>query len=242
MIKGIFSAEEATASTFRNWKARLFLAAGLLLAVGCTIVVPVEEIPTNTPTTDTKTTTPVKVDEYPPQGVTRDPAITPFLIGTPTPFDTPTPAEINTPTPEVAKTPITPDGGTSTVRRIPDTPTPEPGQLLPKNTVALVMAVKGGNNSGALKTIVTEPGTGTYHGIASIALESSSISVVLYLPDSEEATVTDSYSSLRYVPHFKRSYTVDGRLYVSNKFTNGGSMTISEYNTNSLSRISEWGT
>jgi len=104
------------------------------------------------------------------------------------------------------------------------------------------MAVRGGSSTGTLKTLVTAPGTGTVTGTASIKLETTSKSVVLYLPDSGDTTVINSYSSPSYAPHFKRPYTVEDRLYVSDKYTNGGAMTISEYATEDFSRSAEWGT
>jgi hypothetical protein len=114
--------------------------------------------------------------------------------------------------------------------------------LLPKNTLALVMAVSGGNSSSTLKTIINDSTSGAMIGTKFIQLESSSKSVVLYLPDTGETTVINSYSSPSYAPHFKRPYTIDDRLYVSNKYTNGGKLTITEYDTADLSRESEWGT
>jgi len=40
--------------------------------------------------------------------------------------------------------------------------------------------------------------------------------------------VFDTYSSPNYAPRFKRPYTVEVRLYVSNKSTNGGALSITE--------------
>ena len=89
---------------------------------------------------------------------------------------------------------------------------------------------------------MTTPGTNKVTGTALINLESSSKSVILYRPDTGNATVIDSYSSPSYAPHFKRPYTVDDQLFVSNKFTNGGAMTITEYATDEFNCKSEWGT
>ena len=165
----------------------------------------------------------------------------------PPPADTPAPAETSsygdyaTPGPTVARRTV-PNEGDSTTRRMPDTPVPEPAQLLPRNTVALVMAVSGGSSSSTLKTIVNDSTTGAMLGTKFIQLESSSKSVVLFLPDTGESTVITSYSSPSYAPNFKRPYTIDDRLYISGKFTNGGAMTITEYDTDDLSRGAEWGT
>ena len=134
----------------------------------------------------------------------------------------------------------TPDSGISTPR-IPNTPVPEPEDLLPNNTLALVMAIRGGSSSGTLNTLQTDRGSGAVIGAASIELESTSKSVVLFLPDSGETTVINSYTSPSYAPHFKRPYTVEDRVYISDKYTDGGAMTISEYATEDFSRSAEWG-
>lgn len=89
---------------------------------------------------------------------------------------------------------------------------------------------------------MTTLGTNKVTGTAFINLESSSKSVIFYWPDTGNATVIDSYSSPSYAPHFKRPYTVDDQLFVSNKFTNGGAMTITEYDTDKFNRKSDWGT
>jgi hypothetical protein len=184
---------------------------------------------------------------------TEDPTFTPPTGDTPAPGETPpfseptnttTSVEPSDGTPEAAaaRRTIPSNRGDNTTRRIPDTPVPEPVDLLPNNTLALVMAVSGGSSSSTLKTIVNDATSGTMLGTKFIQLESSSKSVVLYIPDTGESTVIVSYSSPSYAPNFKRPYTVDDRLYISGKFTNGGAMTITEYDTDDLSRAAEWGT
>ena len=101
------------------------------------------------------------------------------------------------------------------------------------------MAVSGGSSSGTLKTIVNDFTSGAMLGTKFIQLESSSKSVVLYVPDSGETKVIDSYSSPGYAPHFKRPYTVEDVLYASNKFTDTGAMAITQYDTDDLSRDAE---
>ena len=242
MVKGIFAAKQATARPSKSWKAVLLLGAGLLLAVACTIPATPENDLAADSLKDLTTSAPVD---------TLSPIDTPPPVDTPSPSDTPTPVAkaaaadsdaAETPEPEKTGRRPVPTSGDTTVRRIPDTPVPAPAKLIPVNTVALVMAVKGGSSSSTLKTIINDSSTGAMLGTKFIALESSSKSVVLYLPESGEATVIDSYSSPSYAPHFKRPYTVDDRLYVSNKFTNGGALSITEYDTDTLSRKSEWGT
>ena len=66
--------------------------------------------------------------------------------------------------------------------------------------------------------------------------------MVLYVPESGESTVMINYTSPSYAPHFRRPYTVDGHLYISDKYTSGGAMTITEYDTDTLDRRQEWGT
>jgi len=225
--------KEATAIIFEGWNALRLLVFGLLFAVACTTTIPAEDDVVTQPSVQTATRSPQS------NGDTSAPTETPALVQQPTiAASDPT----NTPVAEAANRRPPPNNGGGLVRRIPDSQIPEPSQLLPSNTLALVMAVQGGSSSGTLKTIVSDSSTGEMLGTKFIALESSSKSVVLYLPETGEATVIDSYSSPSYAPHFKRPYTVDGRLYVSNKFTDGGAMTISEYDTESLNRISEWGT
>ncbi|MDA1127923.1 MAG: hypothetical protein O2913_04385 [Chloroflexi bacterium] len=218
MLNQSIFAERVRASAFGYWRSGLLLGAGILLILGCTTAVPVE--------------------------VDNDNSV---------PTDTPTPTASQQPSADGGGPTETTDSGTTTLRplpntdessarRIPDDPAPDLSKLLPKNTLGLVMAVNGGSSSSTLKTIVQNPGSGAVEGVASIKLESSSKSVVLYLPDTGESTVINSYSSPSYAPHFKRPYTVDDRLYVSDKYTNGGAMTITEYATDDLSRAAEWGT
>lgn len=138
-----------------------------------------------------------------------------------------------------------PSSGSSDVQRVPPSPTPDVVQaedFLPKDTIGLVLAVSGGSNTTTVKTLVQDPGTGEGLGTKFIDLETSSRSVVMYLPDSGDATVINSYSSPSYAPHFKRPYTVGGRLFVSDKYTNGGAFSLTEYDPASLDRLSEWGT
>ncbi len=206
------------------WKAPLILSLALVLAIACTTTVEVTSTPTGSET-------PARVGDEP----------------TPTPTPVPTkqgstPQPIGeTPDGDSGRRPI-PNTGDSDVRRIPDTPTPTPEQILPKDTLGLILAVSGSSSTGTVKTLVTAPGTSTVTGTAFIGLESTSKSVVLFRADTGDATVIDSYTSPSYAPHFKRPYTVDDRLYVSNKFTNGGAMSITEYDTDDFSRESEWGT
>ncbi|NQW23861.1 MAG: hypothetical protein HQ475_10500 [SAR202 cluster bacterium] len=218
MFKGIFLAKEVTASIFKRWNALLLLGVGVfLLAAACTSTVPAEKPGATPPPTSITTPEPLSDD------------------GTPS-VNTP-----NTPEPGADRRPI-PNDGDSTTRRIPETPVVESNQLLPSNTLALVLAISGGSSASTLKTIVNDSSTGEMLGTKFIALESSSKSVVLYLPDSGEVTVLNSYTSPSYAPHFKRPYTVNDHLYLSDKYTNGGSMTITEYSTSDLSREAEWGT
>ena len=247
MAKGIPFASEATARGFKNWKAALLLGAGLFFAVACTTTGALEgesatPRSTNATTLATQIATPA-TDITTPESKSDDVPLAPG--DTPAPDKQPAAGDgeaSNTPEPVAAVRRPLPNSGQSTARRIPDTPVREPAQLLPKNTLALVMAVSGASSSSTLKTIINDSSTGAMLGTKFIRLESSSKSVVLYLPESGETTVLDSYSSPSYAPHFKRPYTVDGRLYVSNKFTNGGALSITEFDTATLARGPEWGT
>ena len=103
------------------------------------------------------------------------------------------------------------------------------------------MAFSGGSSFSTLKTIVNDSTSGAMLGTEFIQLESISKSVVLFVPDNGESTVIVSYYSPSYSPNFKQPYTVDDHLYISGKLTNGGAMTITEYDTADLSRAAEWG-
>lgn len=231
--------------SLKIWRATLLLGAGLLLFAACTV-----EDPANSESPNDGTSTPS--DVQPPAQNAEDPNFTPPPGNTLGPDETPGASErANTATPvssdgtneaAIIRRSIPNKGGDNTTRRIPDTPVPEPVDLLPNNTLALVMAVRGGSSSSTLKTIVNDATSGAMLGTRFIQLESSSKSVVLYLPDTGESTVIVSYSSPSYAPNFKRPYTVDDHLYISGKFTNGGAMTITEYDTADLSRAAEWGT
>lgn len=252
----------------KYWQAALLLLAGILVSVACVVEVTPEldgggtdpnEKDTQSADTGTPTTsladktqsggTPVPSRDAVEHPVTETPEPQTSSLadktdsgGTPAPNRNAVEYPVTeTPEPQTTRRSV-PATEPGTVLRIPNSPTPEPDVLLPKNTLALVMAVSGGSGSSTLKTIVNDSTSGAMIGTKFIQLESSSKSVLLYLPDTGETTVIDSYSSPSYAPHFKRPYTVDDRLYVSNKYTNGGQLTITEYDTADLSRESEWGT
>ncbi len=232
-MKIITPVMKTTASIFKSWIGPLLLVAGLIFAVACTTTIPAEDDVVTQPSVETATPSPQS------NGDTSAPAETPPMVQPTSPVAS---EPANTPEAETANRRPPPNSGEVPVRRIPNTPVPEPSQLLPSNTLALVMAVKGGSSSGTLKTIVSDSSTGEMLGTKFIQLESSSKSVVLYLPESGDTTVMSSYTSPSWAPHFKRPYTVDDRLYISDKFTSGGAMTITEYATSDLSRGIEWGT
>ncbi len=123
-----------------------------------------------------------------------------------------------------------------------DTETEIISAALPVNTVGIVLTVSGGSSTGTLKTLVRDPGTGEALGTKFINLESKSRSLVLYLPATGDATVIDTYSSPSYAPHVKRPYTIDDRLFISDKYTNGGSLSLTEYDPQTLNRLSSWQT
>jgi len=198
------------------WKAALLLLAVFLLSVACTVEV--------TPDHDNGSTAPSEKNAQSVEPGTPEspPADKPEPGGTPdTNQDTVEDPITETPGPQSSQRTVQ-SAEPLTVLRIPSSPTPEPDELLPKNTLALVMAVSGSNSSSTLKTIINDSTSGAMLGTEFITLESSSKSVVIYLPDTGETTVIDSYYSLSYAPHFKRPYTIDNRLYVSNKYTDGG--------------------
>ena len=233
MIRDNFFAKEATTSIIRNWQAGLLLLAGLLLVVACTGATPVEDAVAIPPSGEIGAPSPQSNSDSTASGDASAPSQRPsagYFV-----------ANATTDSEATNSRPL-PNSEDSSARRIPDTPAAEPSQLLPKDTLALVMAVSGGSSSSTLKTIVNDSSTGAMVGTKFIQLESSSKSVVLYLPDTGESTVLNSYSSPSWAPHFKRPYTVNDRLYISDKYTDGGAMTITEYATSDLSRGAEWDT
>ena len=139
-----------------------------------------------------------------------------------------------------------PSGNNSTESRVePSAPAMEAQTIsaaLPTKTVGFVLAISGGSSTSSLKTLVNEPGTGKVIGTTSIGLESKSRSLVLYLPSTGDATVIDTYNSPSYAPHIKRPYTIDDRLFVSDKYTNGGSLSLTEYDPRTLNRLTSWQT
>ena len=116
------------------------------------------------------------------------------------------------------------------------TPAPEPRPALSANQVGLFLAIHGGSDSDLLRTILTDSATGEMIGTKNITIERDAKAVVLYLPDSEEAIVLDSYSSPSYAPHTKRPYTLDDRLFLETKYST--SLDYSEYDPSSLQVIS----
>ena len=130
----------------------------------------------------------------------------------------PTPATAPSPTPLVA------------------TPTSEPRPALSANQVGLFLAIHGGSGSDLLRTILTDSTTGEMIGTKNITIERDAKAVVLYLPDSEEAIVMDSYTSPSYSPHTKRPYTLDDRVFIETKYST--SLDYAEYDPSSLQVIS----
>ena len=116
-----------------------------------------------------------------------------------------------------------------------DTPTLEPSPALSTDQVGLFLAIHGGSSSDLLRTILTDSTTGEMIGTKNITIEKDAKAVVLYLPDSEEAIVMDSYISPEYAPHTKRPYTLDDRLFIGTKYST--SLDYLEYDPGSLQVI-----
>ena len=116
-----------------------------------------------------------------------------------------------------------------------DTLVAQPRRALSANQVGLFLAIHGGSSSDLLRTILTDSSTGEMIGTKNITIEKDAKAVVLYLPDSQEAIVIDSYTSFSYAPHTKRPYTVDDRLFIGNKYST--SLDYTEYDPSSLQAI-----
>lgn len=85
-----------------------------------------------------------------------------------------------------------------------------------------------------LRTVLTDASTGMMVGTKYITLERKSRAVILFVPESGEATVIETYTSPSYAKHSKRPYTADDRLFVSTKYSGSGSLTYSEYDPQTL--------
>ena len=98
------------------------------------------------------------------------------------------------------------------------------------------MAIHGGSDSDLLRAVLTDSGAGEMIGTKNITIERDAKAVVLYLPDSEEAIVLDSYTSPSYSPHTKRPYALDDRVFLEAKYST--SLDYAEYDPSSLQVIS----
>ena len=95
-------------------------------------------------------------------------------------------------TSEAAATEPTPTTSPSSTHAVA-TPTPEPRPALSTNQIGLFLAIHGGSSSDLLRTVVTDSATGEMVGTKNITIDRDAKAVVLYLPDSEEVLVLDSY-------------------------------------------------
>ena len=160
MVKGIFSAKATTVSIVRSWKARLLVGAGLLLVAACII----PATPDNDLAADSLKDLTTSVPVYTPSAVDTATPVAKAAAG----------GGAKTPDSEAVSRRTLPNIGDSTARRIPDTPVPEPARLLPKNTLTLVLAVRGSSSFSTLKTIINDSSTSVMLGTKFIQLESSS--------------------------------------------------------------------
>ena len=99
-------------------------------------------------------------------------------------------------------------------------------------TTAVYFRTRGRSRSDTLKAIVSSP-TGEMLGSKFIQIESTSSVLVVYSPDTGEATVFHTYSSPSYSKRSKRPLTIDDRLYLETEYENG-SLNIVEYNPGTL--------
>ena len=110
-------------------------------------------------------------------------------------------------------------------------------QLVPvvlPQTTAVYFRTRGGARSDTLKAIVSSP-TGEMLGSEFIQIESTSSALVLYSPDSGEATVFHTYSSPSWSKRTKHPLTIDDRLYLETEYENG-SLNLVEFDPSTLSR------
>ena len=173
------------------------LAAGLFLLTGCGPA----SSPQNTPTSvvareaPTAAAVPVAGPTVAPTLLTRGttPAVTqgPTLAPAPTHGATPPPTPKSKPKPTPTPTPRP----TQTA-----TPTPEPELALASGMVGLFLAFYGGSSSNLLRTVLTDSTSGEMTGSKYITIKKDSKAVGLYVPETGEATLIDSYTSPSYAP------------------------------------------
>ncbi|MCI0440079.1 MAG: hypothetical protein L0177_13260 [Chloroflexi bacterium] len=129
---------------------------------------------------------------------------------------TSTPARGYTPTPTSSHTPLP----TSAPVAAPSFD--EPG------AVALFLALYLDSDSDLLKTIVTDF-QGNMLGTEFIELDSDSMGLVMFLPETRESVLLESYSSPSYARHTKRPLTVNDQLFVTVKWSGSESLDVNEH-------------
>tara|TARA_B100000315_G_C14476903_1_gene541064 strand:+ start:74 stop:886 length:813 start_codon:yes stop_codon:yes gene_type:complete len=102
--------------------------------------------------------------------------------------------------------------------------------------VGLFLAVYGDSSSNLLRTVLTDSTSGEMTGSKYITVKKDAKAVVLYVPETGEATLIDSYTSPSYAPHTKRPQTIDDRLYVGTKYST--SLNYAEYDPQTLRPLS----
>jgi hypothetical protein len=83
---------------------------------------------------------------------------------------------------------------------------------------------------------LTDSTSGEMTGSKYITIEKSAKAVVLYVPERNEATLIDSYTSPSYAPHTKRPHTIDDRFFVGTKYST--SLNYAEYDPQTLRPMS----
>ncbi len=98
---------------------------------------------------------------------------------------------------------------TSSPDDIGATETPaEPISGLPSNTVGLYLGVNLGSETDYLHEY-------------DIVLESATKAIMLYIPESSELVIIDTYTSPSYARSTKRPYSVDDRLFITREWSSG---------------------
>ena len=221
----------------------LLLFAGTILSTACAVS---DEIaaPTRETAPVTDTATPI---------TTTDENGAASLSNTPTVQDGQTstggseaaiPPDSTTPPPDTSMTLSDTSTNLSDTNTAPsDTQVPESATVegleplvLPKTT-AVYFRTRGGSSSDTLKTIV-ESSTGEMLGSEYINIESSSSALVVFSPETGEATVFETYSSPSWAKNTKRALTIDDNLYLETEWASGR-LDLVEYNTTTLARGSE---
>ncbi len=186
--------------------ADVLVFATLLLAA-CTAEQPQAEAPSAQQEPGAASSPPAPA-ETTPAASPEPPSLRPSRSPTPGPTSTPPPTAVQAPLP--AATPVAAPSFDE------------------RGAVALFLALYLDSDSDLLRTIVTDF-QGNMLGTEFIELESDSLGLIMFLPETREAVLLESYASPSYSKHTKRPLTIDDRLFVTVKWDGTGSLDVNEH-------------